>query len=60
MDYDVKFDIRFMTIFNLVANGVKPKKEMVVARKDNDAKIGLQFLRRWEKYCNFLEESMLK
>ena len=41
MDYGVKFDIRFMTIFNLVANGVKPKKEIVIARKGNP--------------CNFLE-----
>ena len=45
MDYGFKFDIRFMTIVNLVANGVKPKKKMVVARKGNDAKIVLQFLR---------------
>ncbi len=43
MDYVVKFHIWFMTIVNFVANGVKPKKEMVVARK-GDAKIVLQFL----------------
>ena len=37
MDYVVKCYIRFMKIINLVANGVKPRKNMKVSRKGSDA-----------------------